>query len=258
MTDERFVFTGATKRKIAISAIVGVVLFILGVVLVNVGDHHDEGHADASHAVEATAAHADDHVEKASEHAEEAVEAAGDHGEEVHHAAYHWIQRVWANMWINNVYFTGIAIIGVFFFAIQFVAQAGWSAGILRVLMALGSWLPYAAVLMLVVFFLSNFTSEWHLFHWLDSSLYVEGGPNYDAIIAGKKGYLNLTFYLIRTVAYFALWIFLFRVDEKAEFTRRRKWRYRILAQNCKVRSHIYCDFRYHFFYFSLGLGIVN
>lgn len=39
----------------------------------------------------------------------------------------------------------------------------------------------------------------------------MEGGDNYDAIIAGKQGYLNLPFFLLRLVAYFVIWIMMYR-----------------------------------------------
>ncbi len=137
------------------------------------------------------------------------VIAFGGHGtEEGSH--FHWINRVWVNLWINNVYFTGIAITGVLFVAIQYASQAGWSAYIKRIPEAFGGWLPYALVLMLVIFALGNFTSHFHIFHWLDHSLTDESNPNYDPIIAGKTAYLNLPFYLIRMVLYFGLWIFMF------------------------------------------------
>jgi hypothetical protein len=49
------------------------------------------------------------------------------------------------------------------------------------------------------------------LFHWTHEDLYVEGGPHYDEIIAGKKAYLNTPFYLARMVIYFAVWFLFFR-----------------------------------------------
>lgn len=145
----------------------------------------------------------------------------GAHAEGGHHA-FHWSHRLWANLWINNVYFVGLAIIGVFFVALQYVSQAGWSISFIRIPLAFGSWLPIAGILMLVVFVLSNLISDYHFFHWLDPSLYnefledgVTPNPNYDHIIAGKEGYLNLWFYLGRMIAYFAIWIYFFRLIRK-------------------------------------------
>src|SRR5687767_9074445 len=55
-----------------------------------------------------------------------------------------WKERLYTSLWMNNVFFTGLGIIGLFFVAIQYAAQAGWSAGILRVPLSMGSWIPIA------------------------------------------------------------------------------------------------------------------
>jgi hypothetical protein len=130
---------------------------------------------------------------------------AEEHGaaEEAGHHAITWYNRLIANLWLNNVYFTGISVVGVFFVAVQYVAYAGWSVPIKRVLEALTGYLPVGAVLMLIIFFIG----QHQLFHWTDHTLYEVDHPNYDPIIAGKAGYLNIPFYVIRTVLYFAIWI---------------------------------------------------
>ncbi len=176
MSEDKFVFTTDIQKKLLIAKLIGVVLLVVGILLVAFGGH---GHEEA--------------------------EAARDH--------FHWLHRIWVNMWINNVYFLGIALTSILFVAIQYASQAGWSAYITRVSEAFGGWLYISFGLTLIIFGLANFAgpSHFHMFHWLDSSLYVEGGEHYDAIIAGKKGYLNLTFFLIRMVAYFVLWIMMFR-----------------------------------------------
>ena len=176
MSEDKFVITADNQKKLLIAEIVGVILVVVGILLVAFGGHgHEQG------------------------------ESAGHH--------VHWLHRIWVNLWINNIYFLGIALTGVLFLALQYASQAGWSAYIKRIPEAFGSWLYVAAGLTFVIFGLANFAGpgHYHLFHWLDSSLYVEGGENYDAIIAGKKSYLNLTFFLIRMAAYFVLWIMMFR-----------------------------------------------
>jgi hypothetical protein len=187
MTDEKFVFNASLKKKLAVTGIVGVVLFVIGLIALMIGG----GHEEASHGVEA---------------AGHAADAAG-HGAAGEHHGGSWITRVYANLWINNVYFTGVALIGVFFVAVQYVAQAGWSAPIKRIPLAFGNWLPVAGILMLVTWLVASHD----LFHWTHEDLYVEGGPHYDEIIAGKKAYLNTPFYLARMVIYFAVWFLFFR-----------------------------------------------
>ncbi len=176
MSEDKFVFTSDIKKKLLIAKLVGVVLVVIGIMIVAFGGH---GH--------------------------EETEAAGHH--------FHWLHRVWVNLWINNVYFLGISLTGVLFLALQYASQAGWSAYINRIPEAFGGWLYVAFGLTLVTFGLANFAGPYHfhLFHWLDSSLYIQGGENYDAIIAGKQGYLNLPFFLIRMVIYFLIWILMYR-----------------------------------------------
>jgi len=180
MTAEHFEFNSGLKKKIIIVGVVGLVLTILGAILLALGG---------------------------GDHAAEAAHAAG----EGHHGEFHWYDRLFSNLWINNVYFTGLGIIGLFFVALQYAAQAGWSAGIKRIPEAFGAWLPYAFALMLVVFFVGNHT----IFHWTHEYLYDEGDPRYDSIIAGKRGYLNTPFYLIRMVIYFGIWYFMYRLIRK-------------------------------------------
>lgn len=173
MADEKFIFTSGAKKKLGIMALVGVVLLVIGIFMVGSGGHHAEG-------------------------------------ETVEHA-FHWSKRVWADLWINNMFFVGLSIIGVFFVALQYVAQAGWGTAILRVPDAFGTWLPFAGILTLLVFLVANHD----LFHWTHEYLYDQNDPRYDPVIAGKEGYLNFWFYLARMIAYFVLWYVFFRLIRK-------------------------------------------
>ena len=135
------------------------------------------------------------------------------HGEELHsiasesHSSFQWYHRVFSNLWINNMYFVGISVSAVFFVAIQYVAQAGWSAGFIRVPMSFGSWLPYGLILMLITFALGNHD----IFHWTHDYLYDISDSRYDKIIDGKKAYLNLPFFLSRMILFFIVWYVLYK-----------------------------------------------
>ena len=204
MSEERFVFTSGAKKKLIYLALAGVGLTVLGIILLNVMSH---GHGDDGH---------------------------GEHGGH----AFHWIQRVYVNLWLNNVYFVGIGIIGVFFLAFNYAAQAGWSAYIKRIPESFGYWLPFAGILTLVLYFVTNYSApgHFHIFHWLDHSLYEEGTETYDSIIAGKKGYLNQTFFLIRMFAYFILWFGMWKlirnqsIKEDLEGGTDKYWKMRSLS----------------------------
>lgn len=151
---------------------VGVILLIAGIITMAAGggaEHHAEGHGAAAGA----------------------------------HEAVSWTKRLFMNLWLNNVYFTGISLIGLFFVAVQYVAYAGWSVLIKRIPMALGYFLPIGGILMVLIFLFGSHD----IFHWTHEYLYDVNDPRFDPIINGKSGYLNTPFFLIRMVLYFALWI---------------------------------------------------
>ncbi len=76
MAEETFEFTAKTKKNLFIFIAVGAVLALLGIFSISMGGGHHELEGEAGH-------------------------------------AFHWTQRLYANLWINNVYFAGIALIGV-------------------------------------------------------------------------------------------------------------------------------------------------
>ena len=69
-------------------------------------------------------------------------------------------QRTWANYLINNYYFISLAIGSTFFMAIQYITQSGWSSMFKRIAEAMGSYIPYAAVLLFIFVLLSNLFHE--------------------------------------------------------------------------------------------------
>jgi hypothetical protein len=245
--EERYEFTAAAKKRILTWMGVGIVMTVIGIAMLALGigeSKHEAagaGHGAATHA-SATENHstANAHSEAngtkteahtGAEHADvkadahgatahaEAGHATEAHAEKGHAAAehggghheFHWTTRLWADLWHNAVFFTGIAIIGVFFVAVQYLAYAGWSAGIKRVPEAFGMFLPIGAGIMLVVFGLGHHD----LFHWTHEGITDPTAANYDKIIAGKSWYLNLPFYLTRMVAFFGLWMLYYSIIRK-------------------------------------------
>jgi hypothetical protein len=111
--------------------------------------------------------------------------------------------RAWAVLLQNNFYFTAMALAGTFFVAVQYVAQAGWAVGIKRVPEAMGGFLKYGMAGMLIIFLLGHHD----LYYWTHAELYDPKSPEYDAILAGKSGFLNIPFFIIRILTYSAIWV---------------------------------------------------
>jgi hypothetical protein len=126
------------------------------------------------------------------------LQGDGEHGE--HH------QRWWSNMLVNGFYFVAISLGALFFYALQYAAEVGWSAQFKRIFEAMFSYLPIGLVVVLVLLLTGRFGMH-HTWHWMDSSLYEVGGENYDAVIAGKGAYFSDVFFWLRTVIYVGLFI---------------------------------------------------
>jgi hypothetical protein len=148
-----------------------------------------------------------------AEHHAAGAEAAGHLGASAGHGAgasvHHegspiWLKRLLVSIWHSNVFFVGVSVVGTVWMAIQYVAYAGWSVSVKRISEALSAWLLPGGIIMLVVFFLGRHD----IFHWTHEGIMERGNANYDAVIAGKSGFLNLPFYLIRMVTYLAIWWF--------------------------------------------------
>ena len=226
MPTTMFVFTQKAKIFAAALTLIGLIMVVIGF---NTAGHEAEGHdahatemhaahSDEAHAEEAHATHAEEaHAEEAHDeamdapHSEEGEEAHAEHAEEAHaeghggHEDHGAANRPWAALLVNTIFFLGIGIGTLFFLAIQYAAQAGWSAGILRVMesVALFVGIPMLGMLFLVI---TGTMDMHHVWHWMQDGIMDPASPNYDSIIAGKEGYLNDTFFTLRTVAYLVIW----------------------------------------------------
>jgi hypothetical protein len=117
-------------------------------------------------------------------------------------------QRIWANMLVNSYFFVGIGLMGTLWMAIQYAAEAGWSAGFKRVPEAVSQYLLVGGpILLLVLFAGSHSLGLHHLYHWMDPELMNPESSHYDSIIAGKSAYLNEPFFYLRSVLYIVIWV---------------------------------------------------
>ncbi|MFP5469974.1 MAG: quinol:cytochrome C oxidoreductase [Bacteroidia bacterium] len=118
----------------------------------------------------------------------------------------HHYKRFWSNLMVNGFFFFGISLGALFFLALIYATETGWAVVVKRLFEAVMMALPFGAIILLIVFATGSLHLH-HIFHWMDSDLYVEGGEHYDALIAGKAAYLNQPFFWFRTLVYLAVFI---------------------------------------------------
>ncbi|WP_281616095.1 quinol:cytochrome C oxidoreductase [Flammeovirga sp. SubArs3] len=187
---EQFSFEGKLKKNVLLIGGIGVVLFVLGAIFLMMGGGHDDHHAAVEHATEVASVHSGD--------------AHGDAHGGGHHAEFHWYDRIIVDVWMSGVFFTGVALLGFFFFALQYVANSGWPTLIMRVMLNFRQFIPVGGVVLLLTFLVGSHT----IFHWTHDGIADPNSPAYDAIIAGKTDFLNTPFFLFRMVLFVSVWTF--------------------------------------------------
>ena len=163
-------------------------------------------------AVEAHAAETN-HETKAETPVEKEHEASETHEGDAHaeHEAHlthvlHQLQnKPWAALYVACIFFLLISMGTLAFYAIQQVAQAGWSPVLFRVMQGITAYLPVGSVLFFVFLILSGLHFN-HLFVWLGEGVTDPTSANYDHIIAGKAGYLNFPFWIVRAAIFLLGW----------------------------------------------------
>lgn len=107
--------------------------------------------------------------------------------------------RAWAALLVFTVFLLLLSLYGSFFTAVQLVSGAKWSVVLRRVTEASVAALPVAGLGLLALFFGIH-----HLYEWSHSDVVAK-----DHLLQYKSGYLNVPFFIVRIVIYFALWLFL-------------------------------------------------
>ena len=173
--------------------------------------------ATAPHDSTATAhdstAVAEAHAEPAKEdaHAQTAAHethaAAGhdDHKAHAEHVLHQLQNKPWAALYVACLFFMLIALGALAFYAIQQVAQAGWSPVLFRVMQGITAYLLPGSIILFVLLLLSGLHFN-HLFVWMADGVTDPKSANYDHIIAGKSGYLNFPFWIIRAAVFIFGW----------------------------------------------------
>ena len=206
--NEQYIFQAATRKKLFYLLGAGVLLMIIGILFALGGPAESDGHA--------MAAQLESLVASTLQGAAHQTDA---HAETDHHGPAYWVKRLFTTLWMNNVFFAGVGIIGLFFIAIHYAAQAGWSAGIIRIPLAMGNWIPIAGILTFVLFFVTGHT----IFHWTHDYLYDTSDARFDSIIAGKAAFFFWPgegggfpiFFIVRMVLFFGMWFWFYTLIRK-------------------------------------------
>lgn len=165
---------------------------------------------DTAHAVAATEEHHDDHAAVAA-HGHDKAESghddahAAEHAKHVEHVFHQLKNKPWAAVYVAALFFMLISLGALAFYAIQQVAQAGWSPVLFRVMQGITAYLPWGSIIVFVLLALGAFHVH-HLFVWMDADLLDPANPKYDKLIANKSGYLNEYFWLIRAAVFIIGW----------------------------------------------------
>ena len=106
--------------------------------------------------------------------------------------------RAWHDYLAGYFYFFAIALGGLFFSSVQYLTKAGWSVTVRRFCEAFTAYLPVAALGAIGLLFGSHY-----LYDWFDKAKVAS-----DHLLAHKAPYLNPTFFVIRLVLFFGLWLF--------------------------------------------------
>lgn len=111
-----------------------------------------------------------------------------------------------------------ICLGGLFFTILQHITRSGWSVSVRRLAEGIAANLSWIWILFLPIFILVVTGNGGHLFPWADEELAA-----HDHLIHEKAPYLNVTFWAIRAVVFFAIWAllarFYFRLSRRQDAT---------------------------------------
>ena len=137
-------------------------------------------------------------VAKSKEVSEE--EAHKEHQAHLEHVLHQLQNKPWAALYVACIFFMLITMGVLAFYAIQQVAQAGWSPVLFRVMQGITAYLPVGSVLFFILLLMAGFHFN-HLFPWLDPEVVA-----HDKLIQNKSGYLNFPFWIVRAMVFLVGW----------------------------------------------------
>ena len=167
------------------------------------GEGHGESHDETTttnHGQEDTHAVSESHeTSVVDDHASSSHQETHDSSHDEH--LFHQLSnKPWAAFYVAAFFFFMISLGVLAFYAIQRAAQAGWSPVLYRVMEGITAYLLPGGIVIIVILALSGMHLN-HLFIWMDPEVVA-----HDELIAGKTGYLNVPFFLVRAVLFLLGW----------------------------------------------------
>ena len=139
-------------------------------------------------------------TQSSSEKQSHNVSGEAEHTEHLNHVLHQLQNKPWSALYVACIFFMLVSLGVLVFYAIQQVAQAGWSPVLFRVMQGITSYLPVGSIIFFVILIMCGLHFN-HLFIWLDPEVVAN-----DKLIANKSGYLNFPFWIIRAVIFLTGW----------------------------------------------------
>lgn len=109
--------------------------------------------------------------------------------------------RFWASLLQNSVFWLLVVNASMFFLCVTTMAMGGWQVALRRVPEAISSVLPILGTITLIVLMAIIWGGRTDIYHWLDKEAVAN-----DAILNGKKGFLNPMFFTVWSCITIGLW----------------------------------------------------
>ncbi|WP_281226894.1 quinol:cytochrome C oxidoreductase [Flavobacterium aquiphilum] len=155
-------------------------------------------HGEGNHEAVAHEAVSGEHAK--AEAGKHDVKADAEHQEHLEHVFHQLSNKPWAALYVACIFFMLISLGTLAFYAIQQVAQAGWSPILFRVMQGITAYLPVGSAIFFVILVLCGLHFN-HLFIWLDPEV-----VKHDELIQTKSGFLNFPFWIVRAAVFLAGW----------------------------------------------------
>ena len=153
-------------------------------------------------------------------------------------------ERSWFSFLVSSQFVLFLSLGACFFLAVQYVSRAVWSVNIRRLMLGFGQYLPYA-----FVFSLALLLSEDHLYAWFDPQSVEK-----DHLLEHKSPYLNTSFFFIRLLCFFSLWMILFKKIKTNSLLQDKQQGDLFTEKNIKLSIAFLLVFVFSFTFYSIDV----